>query len=49
MEDLRSNLTKEIENTPAQMLKNSFLNFQKRCEFFISAGGGHIELKIKVI
>jgi pantothenate kinase len=44
-EDLRSNLTKEIENIPAQMLKNIFLNFQKRCQLLITTGGGHIKYK----
>jgi hypothetical protein len=43
LEDLRSNLPREIENIPAQMSKNTFLNFQKRRELLISAGGGHIE------
>jgi hypothetical protein len=43
LEDLRSNLTREIENILAQMLKETFLNFLKRCELLISAGGGHIE------
>jgi hypothetical protein len=38
-----SNLTREIENIPAQMLKHIFLNFRKRCELLITAGGGHIE------
>jgi hypothetical protein len=45
LEDLRSNLTREIENIPAQMLKDIFLNFRKRCELLITAGGGHIEYK----
>jgi hypothetical protein len=44
-EDLRFHLTREIENIPAQILKNNFLNFRKRCELLISAGGGHIEKK----
>jgi hypothetical protein len=45
LEDLRSNLTREIENIPAQMLKHIFLNFRKRCELLITAGDGHIEYK----
>jgi hypothetical protein len=45
LKDLRSNLTREIENIPSQMLKKTFLNFRKSCELMISAGGGHIELK----
>jgi hypothetical protein len=43
LEDLRSNLTGEIENIPAQMLTDTILNFRKRCELLIYAGGGHIE------
>jgi hypothetical protein len=43
LEDLISNLTREIENIPAEMLKDTFLNFRKRLLFFISAGGGHID------
>jgi hypothetical protein len=31
------------------MLKDAFFDFQKRREILISAGGGHIELKKKVI
>jgi hypothetical protein len=38
LEDLRSNLTREIENILAQILKDTFLNFRKRCELSISAG-----------
>jgi hypothetical protein len=43
LEDLRSNLTREKESIPAQMLKDNFLNFRKKRELLISAGGGHIE------
>jgi hypothetical protein len=39
--DLRSNLIRGIENIPAQMLKDTFLNFQKRGELLVSAGGVH--------
>jgi hypothetical protein len=45
LKDLRSNLTREIENIPAQMLKDTFLNFQKMRVLLIFAGGGHIEKK----
>jgi hypothetical protein len=47
LEDLRSNFTSEIENIPAQMIKETFLNFRKMCELLISAGGGHIENKLR--
>jgi uncharacterized protein YukJ len=45
LEDLKFNLTREIENIPAQMLKNTFLNFRKMCELLISVGGSNIEYK----
>ena len=43
LEDLQSNIVRELENIPVTMLKATFLNFRKRCELLISAGGGHIE------
>jgi hypothetical protein len=43
LEDLRLNIVREVENLPETMLKATFSNFRKRCELFISAGGGHIE------
>jgi hypothetical protein len=42
LEDLRSNLSREIENIQAQMLKDTFFDFRKKCELLISVGGGHI-------
>ena len=43
LEDLRSNIVRELENIPETMLKATFSNFRKRCELLVSAGGGHIE------
>ena len=45
IDDLKANLEREIKKIPQKMLKNVFSNFKKRCEFLISAGGGHIEIK----
>jgi len=43
LDDLRSNITKEIENIPVTMLEATFKNFRKRCDLLISSGGGYIE------
>ena len=45
LKDLESNIVREVDNIPETMLKATFLNFRKRCELLISAGGGHIEYK----
>jgi hypothetical protein len=43
LEALQMNIEREVKNIPQTMLKDTFLNFRKRCELLISAGGGHIE------
>ena len=43
LEALRMNIEREMKNISQRTLKDTFLNFRKRCELFISAGGGHIE------
>lgn len=43
LDDLRSNITKEIKNIPVTILEATFKNFRKRCDLLISSGGGHIE------
>ena len=43
LDDLKSNIVREVEAIPESMLRSTFLNFRKRCELLISAGGGHIE------
>ena len=45
LEALQMNIEREVKNIPQTMLKDTFLNFRKRCELLISAGGGHIEWK----
>jgi hypothetical protein len=44
LDDLKANLEREINKITTDILKDTFLNFQKRCELVISAGGGHIEI-----
>ena len=42
IEDLQANITKEIDKN---ILKSTFLNFQKRCNLIIKLNGGHVENK----
>lgn len=44
LDDLKANIEREIKNISKNILKSTFLNFQKRCELIFSAGGGHIEV-----
>jgi len=43
LEDLKENIMREMKNIPKEILKSTFLNFVKRCNFVLSAVGGHIE------
>lgn len=45
IEDLKANITKEIKNIDKNILKSTFLNFQKRCNLIIKLNGGHVENK----
>ena len=45
LDDLKTNIEREIKNIPKDVLKSTFLNFRKRCELVISAQVGHIEEK----
>jgi hypothetical protein len=45
LEDLKANIEREIKNISKDTLKSTFLNFKKRCEFCLSAEGGHIEVE----
>ena len=45
LDDLKANLEREIKKISPDDLKKVFFDFQKRCDFLISAGGGHIEIK----
>ena len=45
LEDLKCNITREINKLPTEILKKTFLNFRKRCDLLITAEGGHIESK----
>jgi hypothetical protein len=44
LDDLKAKIESEIKNISKDVLKSTFLNFQKRCQLIISAGGGHIEI-----
>jgi hypothetical protein len=44
LDDLKANLERELKNTSQNILKSTFLNFQKRCELILSFEGGHIEV-----
>ena len=39
LEDLKENITREMKKIPKEILKSSFLNFVKRCNFVLSAEG----------
>jgi len=45
IEDLKANIAKEIKNIDKNILKSTFLNFQKRCNLIIKLNGGHVENK----
>jgi hypothetical protein len=44
IDELKENIKREIKKSQ-KMLYSAFLNFKKRCDLVISAGGGHIEIK----
>jgi len=43
LEDLKVNIMREMKNILKEILKSTFFNFVKRCNFVLSAEGGHIE------
>jgi len=45
LDELKTNIERESKKISKDMLKRVFLNFRKRCEFIISAQGGHFEDK----
>jgi len=45
LDDLKTNIEREIKNINKKTLKNVFENFEKICNLVISAEGGHIEEK----
>ena len=44
LDDLKANIEREIKKISKNILKSTFLNFQKRCELIVSAEGGYIEI-----
>ena len=45
IEDLQVNIEREIKKINKNILKNTFVNFRKRLNLVIEAGGGHIKNK----
>lgn len=45
LEELKVNIEREIRKIQGDVLKKLFLNLRKRCDYVISAGGGHFENK----
>lgn len=45
LDDLKTNITREINNINTSVLESVFLNFKKRCQLLIEKNGGHIEEK----
>ncbi len=45
LDDLKTNIEREIKIINKKTLKTVFENFEKRCNLVISAEGGHIEEK----
>jgi hypothetical protein len=48
LDDLKANIERKIKKISKNILKSNFLNFQKRCELFFWAEGGHIKIKLNV-
>jgi hypothetical protein len=44
LDDLKVNIENEIKKINPDMLKNTILNFSKRCDLVIEAKGGHINV-----
>jgi len=39
LDELKANIAREINNIDKDVLKNTFLNFSKRCDLVIEANG----------
>jgi hypothetical protein len=44
LDDLKVNIENEIKKINPNMLKNTILNFSKRCDLVIEENGGHINV-----
>ena len=42
LDQMKANIAREISNIDKDVLKNTFLNFSKRCNLVIEANGHHI-------
>ena len=47
LDDLKTNLERDIKKVSKEILKKTFENFQRRCKLVISTGSGHIEINLK--
>ena len=45
LDDLKENITREIQKINTSVLESTFLNFTKRCHLLIEKNGGHIDKK----
>ena len=45
LDELKTNITREIKKIKKEILKKVFLNLEKRCHLVIEAKGGHFENK----
>ena len=45
LDDLKANIEREIKTIKIDLLKSTFLNFEKRLNLVIEKKGGHIEVK----
>jgi hypothetical protein len=43
LDDLKANIYREVKKIKKETLNLTFLDLEKRCNFILSAGGGHIE------
>lgn len=45
IEDLKQNIVREVKKIDKKILKDVFLNLEKRCNLIIEEDGGHIDNK----
>ena len=43
LDDLKENITREIQKINTSVLESTFLNFTKRCHLLIEKNGGYID------
>ena len=45
LDELKDNIIREIKKIDKKTLKDTFLNFSKRCDLVVEAQGGHINVE----